>query len=99
MHRPVCWRFDCGDTVLDCRLHLFEGADLDLAYTLARHTKFVGQLSKRDRVVGQASALENAPLARVERAKQYRLSSLSFTSARSGERTSKDTPTSLDCKA
>ena len=89
MHRPVCWRFDCGDTVLDCRLHLFEGADLDLAYTLARHTKFVGQ----------ASALENAPLARVERAKQYRLSSLSFTSARSGERTSKDTPTSLDCKA
>src|ERR1700756_1334587 len=40
-----------------------------LAHTLARHTKFVGQLSKRDRVFGQAPALENAPLARVELAK------------------------------
>jgi hypothetical protein len=42
MNRLVYRRFDCGDTVLDCRLHLFEGAGLDLAHTLARQTKFVG---------------------------------------------------------
>jgi hypothetical protein len=38
----VLARFDCGETVLDRLLHLFEGARLDLAHALARHTEFVG---------------------------------------------------------
>src|SRR6516162_5600327 len=69
MHRLLCRRFDCGDSVHDL-LYLFEGTGLDLAHALARHTEFVGQLSKRHRVFGQASAFENAPGARVERAKR-----------------------------
>src|SRR6516165_10696055 len=69
MHRLLCRRFDCGDTVHNL-LYLFEGTDLDLAYALARHTEFVGQLSKRHRVFGQAPALENASGARLERAKR-----------------------------
>jgi hypothetical protein len=42
MHRLLYWRFDCGETVLDRLLHLFEGASFDLAHALARYTKFVG---------------------------------------------------------
>src|SRR5215470_7908370 len=58
MHRFLCRHFDCGDTVHDL-LYLFEGTGLDLAHALARHTEFVGQLGKRHRVFGQASALQN----------------------------------------
>jgi hypothetical protein len=42
MHRLLYRRVDCGETVLDRLLHLFEGARLDLAHALARHTEFVG---------------------------------------------------------
>ena len=69
MHRLLCRRFDCGDMVHDL-LYLFEGPGLDLPHTLARHTEFVGQLSKRHRVFGQAPALKNASGARFERAKR-----------------------------
>src|SRR5438094_7859541 len=41
MHRLLYCRFDCGETVLDRLLHLFEGARLDLAHALARHSEFV----------------------------------------------------------
>src|SRR6516165_9047715 len=69
MHRLLCRRFDCGDTVHDL-LYLFEGTGLDLAHALARHTEFAGQLSKRHRVFGQATALENPSGARLERVKR-----------------------------
>src|SRR6516162_2795902 len=67
MHRLLCRRFDCVDTVHNL-LYLFEGTGLDLAHALARHTEFVGQLSQRHRVFGQAPALENPSGARVEHA-------------------------------
>src|SRR6516225_3932878 len=69
MDRPLYRRFDCGDMVHDL-LYLFEGPGLDLAHALARHTEFVGQLSKRHRVFGQAPALKNASRTRLERAKR-----------------------------
>jgi len=69
MHRLLRRRFDCGDTVHDL-LYLFEGPGFDLAHALARHTEFVGQLSKRHPVFGQAPALENPSGARFERAKR-----------------------------
>src|SRR6516162_8715163 len=69
MHRLLCRHFDCDDTVHDL-LYLFEGPGLDLAHALARHTEFVGQISKRHRVFGQAPALEDASGARLELAKR-----------------------------
>jgi hypothetical protein len=42
MHRLVYRRFDRGDAILDCLLHLLEGAHLDLPHALARHSELVG---------------------------------------------------------
>ena len=47
-------------------LHLLEGAHLDLARSLARDAELVGELRERERVLGQAPPLEDAPLALVE---------------------------------
>src|SRR5262245_2938333 len=52
--------------VLDGLLHFFEGAHFNLAHALARHTELGCKLLERDRVVGQSSGLEYAPLALVE---------------------------------
>src|SRR3981189_141145 len=52
--------------VLDCLLHLLEGAHLDLAHALARDTEFLGQLHERDLFLGEPARLEDAPLALVE---------------------------------
>ena len=42
MHRLVYRHLNRGDAVLDRLLHLLEGARLDLAHALARHTELVG---------------------------------------------------------
>ena len=47
-------------------LDLFEGPHLDLPHALTRHAEFIGQLLECDRVIGQASRLEDAPLALIE---------------------------------
>src|SRR5438445_3063747 len=54
------------DAVLHCVLHLREGANLDLAYALARDAEFLGQLHERDLFLGEPARLEDAPLALVE---------------------------------
>src|SRR5207245_5445411 len=55
-----------GDAVFYRLLHLLEGAHLDLAHALARDAELVGEFFQRDRVVGKAARLEDAPLALVE---------------------------------
>ena len=45
---------NCGNSTSDHRLHLLEGARLNLPHSLARDAEFVGKHSKRDRVFGQA---------------------------------------------
>src|SRR5262245_23734899 len=52
--------------ILDGLLHLFEGAHLNLAHALARHTELGCKLLKGDRIVGQSPGLEDAPLALIE---------------------------------
>src|SRR5260370_18640720 len=52
--------------VLDCLLHLLEGAHLDLAHALARDAEFLGQFHERDLFLGEPTRFEDAPLALVE---------------------------------
>ena len=62
-------------------LHLLEGAHLDLAHALARDAEFGGEVLERDRVVGEAARLEDAPFAlveHVERADQRLVAVIAF---------------------
>src|SRR3954469_22502283 len=58
--------FLAGNGALDGRLHLLEGADLDLPHTLARHAELGGQVFQRHRIFRQTPRLEDAAFARVE---------------------------------
>src|SRR5689334_17472664 len=48
------------DGALDGRLHLLEGADLDLPHALARHAEFGGKVFQRHRLFRQTPRLEDA---------------------------------------
>src|SRR5450759_275486 len=50
------------------RLHLLEGADLDLPHAFARHTEFGGEIFQRHRVFRQPPRLEDAAFPGVEHA-------------------------------
>src|SRR6478752_8015863 len=60
------WLFHRGHAALHRFLHLFERAHFDLSYALARDTELSRKLLERDRIVGQTSRFEDAPLALVE---------------------------------
>jgi len=60
-----------GDAVFDRALHLLEGAHLDLAHAFARDAELVGQFLERDRVLGEAPRLEDAPFAVVEHGERF----------------------------
>src|SRR5260370_8416272 len=47
--------------VLDCVLHLLEGAHLDLAHALARDADFLGQLHERDLLLANPPPLDHPP--------------------------------------
>jgi hypothetical protein len=47
-------------------LKLFEGARLDLAYTLPSHAELGGEIFERHGIVGEATRLDNAALTRIE---------------------------------
>src|SRR5229473_3189753 len=49
------------DTLIDCVLHLREGAHLDLAHALARDAEFLGELHERDLFLGEPTRFEDAP--------------------------------------
>src|ERR1035437_3730393 len=66
MHCQCCRLLQSSDTVLHRLLYLLEGAHFDLAHAFARDFEFGGQILKRDRIVGEAPRLEDAPLAIVE---------------------------------
>jgi hypothetical protein len=51
-------------------LHFLEGAYFNLAHTLARNAELVGDLFKRDWVLGEPARFENAPFAIVEHAER-----------------------------
>jgi hypothetical protein len=55
-----------GNSMLDRLSHLFEDKHLDLPRALARDAEFIGKLSKRDWVFGQAPRFEDPALANVE---------------------------------
>ena len=63
---PAFGPLNCGNSTLDHRLHLLEGARLNLPHSLARDAEFVGEHSKRDWVFGQAPRFEDPALANVE---------------------------------
>ena len=50
------------DRDLDRPLHLLEGARFDLPHTLTRDAKLGGQLLQRERLISEATPLEDAPL-------------------------------------
>src|ERR1035437_5434183 len=58
------------DAVLHGLLHLLERTHVDLADALARDAEFGGQIRKRDRVLGEPTRFEDAPLAIVEHGKR-----------------------------
>src|SRR5438876_3473877 len=58
--------------VLDCLLHLLEGAHLDLAHALARDAEFLGQFHERNLFLGEPTRFEDAPLALVEHGERIR---------------------------
>src|SRR3569833_3377994 len=47
-------------------LRLLERTHLDLAHTLARYAELGGEILERDRIVGEAARLEDAPLAFIQ---------------------------------
>src|SRR6516164_11652033 len=59
-------RFLSGDRALDRRLHLLEGADLDLAHALPRYAELGREIFQRHRLVGEPPRLEDAAFSRVE---------------------------------
>ena len=59
---------DAGDTRAHGGLDLLEGTNLNLAYTFARDAKLVGQLLECDRIIDEATRLEDAPLTIVQHA-------------------------------
>src|SRR5436190_7964715 len=59
--------FHHGDAVLHRLLHLLEGTHAYLAHALARDAELVGELLERDRLFGEPTRLEDAPLPVVER--------------------------------
>src|SRR5262249_17739566 len=63
--RSTCAALAC-DLALDRGLHLFKGADLDLAHALARHAELGSKIFQRHRLFRETTRLEDAPLARVE---------------------------------
>ena len=70
-----------GDLCLHCLLELLEGADLDLAYPLARDAVLLRQLLERGRIVLQPALDQDVPLAlvqRLERTGQQRLAAGQF---------------------
>src|SRR5262249_40362863 len=68
VRRFQCRGFLLRDRALDRRLHLLEGADLDLAHALARHAELGREIFQRHRLVGKATGLEDAAFARVQHA-------------------------------
>ena len=77
-----------GDAVLDCLLHLLEGAHLDLPHPLARDAEFLGQLLERDRLLGQPPRLEDAPLALIEDGESAVSASRRFSASSLGDQRS-----------
>src|SRR5258707_8902258 len=66
LHRQGRRSFDRGDAVLHRLLHLLERAHGDLAHALSRDAELVGEFRERDRVFGEPTRFEDAPLAIVE---------------------------------
>src|SRR5258707_9056973 len=66
LHRQGRRSFDRDDAVLHRLLHLLERVHVDLAHALARDAELVGEFRERDRVLGESTRFEDAPLAIVE---------------------------------
>src|SRR5258706_13166598 len=66
MHRQRLRSFDRGDAVLHRLLYLLERVRVDLAHALARDAELAGEFRERDRVLGEPTRFEDAPLAIVE---------------------------------
>jgi hypothetical protein len=66
MHRQARRGFYRGDPILHRLLHLLKRAHVDLAHALARDAELVGEFRERDRVLGEPTRFEDAPLAIVE---------------------------------
>src|ERR1700738_1860912 len=63
-----CGLFLPGNRAFHGRLHLLEGADLDLPHALARHAEFGGEVFQRHRLFRPTPRLEDAAFPGVEHA-------------------------------
>src|SRR4029078_11123477 len=60
------WSLRRSSRLLHRILHLLEGANLDLANSLAGDAELGGQLFQRERILGETARLEHSPLALVQ---------------------------------